>query len=83
LRDEEVRDLADEAFRAAISIIDSHRQELDRLAARLLSNEVLERDDIDEIMAGVPSVAPPRIGNGELGIAAATAEQPAQPQPRR
>ena len=59
VRDEEVRDLADEAFRTATSILDSHRAQLDQLAARLLANEVLERGDIDEIMEGVPSVAPP------------------------
>ncbi len=83
VRDEEVRDLADEAFRSAVSILDRHRPELDKLAARLLANEVLERADIEEIMAGVPSVAPPRIGGGELGIAAATAERPAEPARRR
>jgi cell division protease FtsH len=83
VRDEEVRDLADEGFRAALAILDSHPEQLDALAARLLANEVLERKDIDEIMVGVPAVAPPRIGSGELGIAAATAENPAPPTPRR
>ena len=82
VRDEEVRDLADEAFRTATSILDNHRSELDQLAARLLANEVLERGDIDEVMDGVPSVAPPRIGHGEIGIAAATAEKPAERSPR-
>ena len=47
VRDEEVRDLADEAFRTAIAILDDHRTQLDALAARLLANEVLERADID------------------------------------
>ncbi len=76
VRDEEVRDLADEAFRTARSIIDSHRALLDELASTLLTNEVLERADIDQIMAGVPAAAPPRIGGGELGLAAATAQHP-------
>jgi cell division protease FtsH len=75
LRDAEVQDLADEAFRTARSIIERHRKQLDELAATLLSNEVLERSDIERIMAGIPAEAPPRIGRGELGIAAATAEQ--------
>jgi cell division protease FtsH len=83
VHDEEVRDLADEAFRVAGSIIDRHRPQLDKLASTLLSNEVLERDDIDRIMAGVPSAAPPRIGGGQLGIAAATAENPVRTPPRR
>jgi ATP-dependent Zn protease len=73
-----VQDLADEAFRTAIGIIDRHRHQLDELAATLLGNEVLERGDIDRIMAGVPAAAPPRLGGGELGIAAATAEDPAE-----
>jgi cell division protease FtsH len=78
LRDAEVQDLADEAFRTARSIIERHRKQLDELAATLLSNEVLERSDIERIMAGIPAEAPPRIGRGELGIAAATAEQPTE-----
>ena len=77
IRDNEVRELADEAFRQACSILDAHRSELDALATRLLSNEVLERADIDEVMSGVPSVAPPRIGV-PFGLAAATAENPAR-----
>ena len=78
MRDDEVRELADSAFRTALAILDSHRHELDALAHRLLANEVLERQDIDTVMAGVPRAAPPRIGGGEIGLAAATAESPAR-----
>ncbi|MBV9466879.1 MAG: AAA family ATPase [Solirubrobacterales bacterium] len=78
VRDEEVRELADEAFRGALAIVDSHRPELDALAATLLANEVLERDDLNRIMAGVPSAAPSRRGGGQLELAAATAVAPAQ-----
>ncbi|HEY4830899.1 MAG TPA: AAA family ATPase [Solirubrobacteraceae bacterium] len=80
VRDAEVRELADEAFRAATTIIDSHRVELDALAGTLLTNEVLERPDIDRIVGQVPRAAPPRIG--ELRVAAATAVNPAAPQTR-
>jgi cell division protease FtsH len=83
VRDAEVQELADEAYRAATAIIDSHRPELDKLAKTLLSNEVLERADIDAIMNDVPRAAPPRIGSGQLGLAAATAENPARPPIRR
>ena len=76
VRDVEVRELADEAYRAAEKIIDSHRPELDELAATLLANEVLERADIDRIMGDVQKAAPPRIG--ELSVAAATAVNPAR-----
>ncbi len=81
VRDEEVRELADEAFRAALAIIDRHRPQLDELAATLLANEVLERKDIERIMGDLPSEAPRRIG--ELSIAAATAMHPAEPPKRR
>jgi ATP-dependent Zn protease len=76
VHDEETRALADEAFRGALAIVARHRAELDELAATLLTNEVLEREDIDRVMQGVPKAAPPRIGRGELGIAAATAVEP-------
>ena len=74
--DHEVRELADHAFRAAVGIIDAHRPQLDELAGTLLANEVLEREDIERIMGGVPAAAPPRIG--ELSVAAATAVKPAR-----
>jgi cell division protease FtsH len=82
IRDEEVRELADEGFRAARAIIDAHRPQLDELAQTLLTNEVLERADIDRIIGGVPKAAPPRIGRGQLGIAAATAVKPTEKRPR-
>src|SRR5579884_2339173 len=76
VRDTEVRELADEAYRAAQKLVDTHREQLDALAATLLANEVLERDDIDRIMGDVPRAAPSRIG--ELSVAAATAMNPAR-----
>ncbi len=80
LHDEEIRELADEAFRAALVIINERRPQLDQLAATLLTNEVLERPDIDRVMHDVPKAAPPRIGRGEIGIAAAaTIKQPPPP----
>jgi cell division protease FtsH len=54
LRDEERRELVEEARRAARKLIVSHRAQLDALAAELLSNEVLDRDAIDRVMVGVP-----------------------------
>jgi cell division protease FtsH len=78
LRDDEVRELADEASRAARTIIDGHRLQLDALASTLLANEVIERKDIDQIMQGVPNAAPERRGGGQIELAAATALEPAQ-----
>ncbi len=79
VRDEEVRELADQAARAARAILSGHRHQLDELAATLLSNEVLERGDIEAIMNGIPHAAPERRGTRHLGIAAATAVNPARP----
>jgi cell division protease FtsH len=53
LRDEEQQHLADHAMRASLKIVRSHRQKLDALAFALLRNEVLERLEIDRIMADV------------------------------
>ncbi len=54
VRDEEQRHLTDEAYRASERLIREHRPKLDELAERLLANEVLNRDEIEQIMAGVP-----------------------------
>jgi ATP-dependent Zn protease len=81
VHDAEIRELADEAFRVATALIDSHRPQLDALASTLLDNEVLEREDIDRIMGETPPAAPRRIG--ELSVAAATALNPARPPRRR
>ena len=80
VRDEEVRELADEAFRAAMAIIDSHRPQLDELAATLLAKEVIEREDIDRIMRGIDSALSARHGSGRVQVAAATAVEPARPR---
>jgi cell division protease FtsH len=81
--DEEVFELADEALRGATVIINRQREQLDELASTLLANEVLERADIDRIMSDVPRAAPPRIGRGELGVAATSADNPVEPPDRR
>jgi cell division protease FtsH len=76
--DQEVRELADEAMRAAIAILDQHRLQLDELAATLLAKEVMEREDIHRVMNGVTSVSPARGASARIGLAAATAMNPAR-----
>jgi cell division protease FtsH len=68
LRDAEQQHLADEAMRRAMRLLTGHRPQLEALAAALLRQEVLERPDIERIMAGVevPEAAPA----GELLVAA-------------
>jgi cell division protease FtsH len=74
IRDEERQDLIEEARRAAQRLIVAHRRQLDALAHELLEREVLERESIDEIMAGVPRMerAP---GVGLRVVAAASAAE--------
>jgi cell division protease FtsH len=77
LRDEEQADLADGAYRTALGLLRGHRRWLDALAAGLLEQEVLERADIDRVLADLPrtaaaSIDRPAAGEpGQLGIAAA------------
>ena len=80
LRDEEQQHLADEAMRAALKLVREHREQLDQLAHALLSNEVLQRDDIERVMAGVPRMK--RTAGGGLRVVAASAEPPAPEAPR-
>jgi cell division protease FtsH len=54
LRDEERQELIEEARRAAQKLIVAHRRQLEELAQELLEHEVLEREAIDRVMAGVP-----------------------------
>jgi cell division protease FtsH len=79
IRDEERQDLVEEARRAAQRLILAHRKQLDALAHELLEREVLERDSIDRIMAGVPRLerAP---GVGLRVVAAASATDALAPQ---
>jgi cell division protease FtsH len=73
LRDEEQQHLTDEAKRAAERLIVEHRDKLDELAAALLRNEVLEREDIERIMAGTRRF---KRGAGGLRVVAAEGDPP-------
>ncbi len=73
IRDEERQDLIEEARRAARKMIAAHRPQLDALAHKLLADEVLERDGIETIMAGVPRLE--RAPGAGLRVVAATPVQ--------
>jgi ATP-dependent Zn protease len=49
-RDEEVQAISEEAYRGAYQLLADHRDLLDEVAERLLSNEVIEREEIRSIM---------------------------------
>jgi len=77
IRDEERQDLIEEARRAAHKMIGAHRHQLNALASELLEREVLERDAIDRIMAGVPRLA----RTPGVGLRVVAAAMPAGPLP--
>ena len=76
LRDEERRELIDEARRAARKMILAHRAQLDALAAELLSKEAIDREAIDRVMKGVPRLER-RPG---VGLRVAAAVPPVAPE---
>jgi cell division protease FtsH len=78
MRDQEQHDLADEAYRAAFALIESERAKLSELAEKLLADEVLDRAEIDRIMAGVEPA--PRASRGGLRVAAVS-DRPLDPRP--
>jgi cell division protease FtsH len=91
-RDEEVQEIAEEAYRGAHRLLSDHRDLLDQIAERLLRNEVIERDEIASIMAehraGGPQprsrdeVTEPELNAGSPVAEALPATEP-EPEPRR
>ncbi len=81
VRDEERRELAFEARRIAWGILTGHRAELDALAAELLEHEVLEREQIDRIMANTAPLegGRPSFDHGYLADAAALSFEAGDP----
>jgi cell division protease FtsH len=53
LRDQEQARLTDEAYADAIRLLRKHRAVLDRIATALLEKETLQKDELDELLAGV------------------------------
>ncbi|MDQ4131389.1 MAG: hypothetical protein M3133_10465, partial [Actinomycetota bacterium] len=78
LLDDEQQHITDLAYRRAQGLILANRPLLDELAATLLAKEVLERADIDRIVAGARPPEPLTRPAGEVAIAAAKRlDQPA------
>ena len=78
IRDEEQRELAFEAHRAAWGLIDGHRDAARALRARSSSpNEVLERPEIDAIMAGATGDDGRPVGEVRLAATLRPGEGPA------
>jgi cell division protease FtsH len=72
-RDEEVQEIADEAYRASHRLISDHRDLLDEIAETLLRNEVIEHDEIQRIMAKARRTEPAeeeRVASGRAEVIA-------------
>jgi len=76
LVDDEQADITDVAYRHAHHLITEHRDKLEAFAQTLLSQEVLEREDIERIMGTAP-VAP--LERSEPGQALIAAAEPTDP----
>jgi cell division protease FtsH len=61
LVDTEVKRVLTEAYEQARTILTSHREALDRLAAALLERETLDREEVELVVAGrpLPPLVPP------------------------
>jgi len=89
--DEEQQHITDLAYRRAQAMILEHRELLDEFAATLLHKEVLERADIERIVAGyrtrVARAEIARESNGGTSVAAPVAaaerKEPEAPKPHR
>jgi cell division protease FtsH len=79
--DEEQQHLTDLAYRRAQALILEHRELLDEFAATLLHKEVLDRDDIERIVAGYRTraakaeIAQSSNGGGSVPTPVAAAER--------
>ena len=71
-RDEEVQEIADEAYRGAHRLISDHRDLIDEIAETLLRNEVIEHEEIKRIMATARRETPaePRVASGRAEVLA-------------
>jgi cell division protease FtsH len=66
--DNEVRQMIDQAHDEALEILQQHRAKLDELAATLIEKETIDRDELQQLLAGVEpesraseSVGTPRV----------------------
>ncbi|MBV1879940.1 MAG: ATP-dependent zinc metalloprotease FtsH [Pseudomonadales bacterium] len=81
LIDEEVRAIVDECYTRAKLVLEEHREKLDSMANALLDYETIDKDQIDDIMAGrVPN--PPKSWNDDDSAPGASSEAESEPKSR-
>ena len=82
--DREIRDLILEAEARARELLETHRQQLENLAAALLEHEVLDDAEIDCVLQGLPiqrSPEPAPVDSRAASAAAADADATPEPAP--
>ena len=80
LIDDEVRAVIDRTYQEARQLLESHREELERLAEALLRHETLTREEVDRVIKGEP-LAKPTVSdliNAEKGKGGHQKPSPAQ-----
>jgi cell division protease FtsH len=80
LIDEEQQFITDQAYRRAVRIVEDNRDLLEAFARTLLEKEVLERADIDRLMAAYRDGAATPV-NGAGGRPRVAASEPPLDQP--
>jgi cell division protease FtsH len=80
-RDEEVQAIAEEAYRSSYRLLADHRDLLDAIAERLISNEIIERDEICAIMDSERGEPPAELAEAEETPAGDPAEALASEPP--
>jgi cell division protease FtsH len=84
LRDREQRAITDRAYAEAIRLVITHREHLDRVAAALLDQETLNRNEVRELLADLEPVSN---ASREIGVEQprerAAAMTPAAPLPKK
>jgi cell division protease FtsH len=65
LRDQEQREITDQAYAEALQLVTAHRHHLDVLATALLEKETLERDEIDLLLK---DLEPTSNASGQIGV---------------
>ncbi|MFZ0662660.1 MAG: ATP-dependent zinc metalloprotease FtsH [Acidobacteriaceae bacterium] len=80
--DGEVRNLVDEAYRTAYSILDSHQEVMHRMSAALLERETIDSNDIRLLIEG-NDLPPFNKPEGGAGSTTADVQQVLKPEPGR
>jgi cell division protease FtsH len=81
LMDREIRKIVDDCYADAVSLLQAHRDQLSRLAHRLLESETLDEDDAYAAAGIARESAPGALARGEVPGRPAVPGMPPEPDP--